>query len=437
MMLRLVALASLVALAVLAAPAAVGLLLEHQLGRELVRLEARQPGLTVSRAEFRRGWWQSESRQVLVFDNARRIAHDGWPAAWSVPRFELEVVSRHRHGPLAGGVPRPALAQVESQFTLGDLAGSTRISGAARSRLAWLGGIESRVIVQPLALDFTEAYGGLDLFGGEFTLMIDREFQTWVLEGRLPGGELRSAEGSLALDDGRLALRVHREGRAGHWQAALRLDTARLRAWSRRAPRGQTFGRNLTLELAAARVEDRLTLAATAGAASLSLLGRESRGLSARLGADGLSLAALQALAGGEPSAQPLLTADGRLTLDPLRAELHYGQLDGTLTLEMPPRSRGATDSDHPQAWLDGASLYSRWHLPAGLVDLAQRQTALAASVRALREQQVLVPTDDDSYPVEARYRDGLLSINGVDLQRLMGAVTAVPASRPDNAGVP
>ncbi len=438
-MLRLVALASLVALALLAAPGMVGLLLEHQAGRELARLQANQPGLRVSRSEFHRGWWHSDSRQVLVVDSGRRLAQAGWAAGSSAPRVELEVVSRHRHGPFPGRGGGAALAHIDSQFTLGDSAGSARVSGSARSRLAFRGGIDSRVSVRPLAVDFTESYGGLDLFGGEFTLAVDRAYREWVIEGQLPGGELRSVEGSIALDDGRLSLRARRQTRADHWQAELRLETARLRAWSRRAPRGQTFARQLTLDLDSVRLEDRLGLAVTARAATFSLLGRESRGLSAHLDVEGLSLAAFRALtSGGRAEGPPLLATGGRVVLDPVRAELHYGPLEGSLLLEMGPRtSTDPTGTGKPWPLPDQATLHTRWRLPAGLVALAQRQAVLTETVLALRELQVLASSGDDSYQVDARYRDGQLTINGVDLSLPIGALTADAVSPPEGRILP
>lgn len=416
MRLRMVAFAGVLAAGLLLTPAAVGMLLEQQAGRALAGLQARHPGLRIQQAEFRRGWWHSESRQRLVLDTGRRLAAAGVPMGSAAPWLELEVVSQHRHGPLAGRGLRPALARAESRFTLGELGGTTRLTGTAHSRLALGGDAESTLTLDPLAVDFTDSYGGLDLFGGSFTLALGGDERTVVLEGTLPGAEWRSTEGSVTVADGRLRMRLERSGRTGPWNAGLRLEAETLRAWSRRAPRGQTSARALSLEARAADDEGRLAFTLSGAAGTLSLLGRQSRQLVGTVGIEGLSLESLRAVAGGRAPLPALLAGGGRIALDPLRAELHYGLLEGSVLVQLPEPAAGPAHPDAPWVLLEQATAHMHWRLPAGLVDLAARQRELTETVTALRKLQVLTPHGQDSYEVEAGFRDGVLTVNGVVL---------------------
>lgn len=423
----------------LVVPALVGVLAQRQADGELTRLTARHPAIRVTEAEFDRGWFHSSSRHVLQLDTARL-----WPPALGdqadpLPLLLLTLESDYHHGPLPGAPGVPGLAQVHTRFTLGESGAANPLSGEAETWLRLQGGGESRIRFLPLQVEHADRYGGIDWPGGHGSVEFDRGFRELAAEAALEVAQIRDVEG--ALTAGPFLLHAELAHRGGLWTGDLRADIARMDAWTRHSPRSQTLARALVLTGSSTLADERVTLVAEGTVDRMQLLGRESRNLGGRLRLHGLDAPELRALSGlwreavrDELDREVLVTrlqhrgralvgAGAGVALEALRAELHYGPLEASLALELPPQPGGHT-FDTLLRDLQGST---RWRLPEGLVKLGLEYEQTRPSLELLLSLGVL-QAHAQGYRLDMDYRDGLLNVNGEPMALPMPQASAGPA---------
>lgn len=428
----------------LIAPGLIGVLAQNRHEDQLASAMQASPYIELEPGDFDRGWFSSRGRyRVQLVDGAVSAPEPGEPAA----EFPVLVIdSRLHHGPFAlatafkpGGTLLPVLGTVESKVTVASGNGETRfeLPGSVITNVHLDGSGDLRYASGPV--EFEEggervSWGGADI-GASFD----------------SGGTHIEAEGTIeslsaVADDGRFELgAVTFAGHQTLTDYGFHIGESRVQV-PRVSFASATDGRMALTELrahSAVGMPDEFAVV-TVEMSLEELHADEWRGGPAviRLQFDHLDPEALGRLAQfmqnvnaqAEPDAQQaadvmnrgsehvtaLLASGAGFALEEFRVQTPEGEMFARMRLRFP--ETGTAGAGTAFALLGGLDGDLNLVVPQSLVHAANAANAEAQQYLQMLLESGFIRAEDGNYVLEAEYRGGLLTVNGLPFPLPFGA---------------
>jgi len=424
----LVVLLVLLALLVMLAPGIVGRLAERNIEASIDWAERDTPGVNIETESYDRGWFSSEGRYRIVFDEGRfsAVADDYRSATGNDQLPSLIVDTKLAHGPLPGGSLTPGLASTVSTFSIDPGDGDQiPIKGELRSHVSLDGSTQSRLLLEPDS--FTRDDATLEWQGADLAIDSDTASGMVRVDGEIHPWQVSADDANAEVG----AITVKAEQVRGDYD--LRLGSADVRIGQIRLDdEGAVFtmsGMSITTDtsLDGDRLDTRADVtiddmtAPPVGVIDFTLsfaLEDADAASAARIGE-----ALKDADAAGDPNAaigsvyseieddvQTLFRRGFGLRLDKLDVTLPQGVVATTLTIDV-----AESDADAPFSWstvLLKTTGTLNLRIPAAVYEMAAMMDAQAGALVAMG---LLVP-DGDDYVMKAEYAQGLFNVNGAPM---------------------
>ncbi|CAN5283745.1 hypothetical protein BH24PSE2_BH24PSE2_24040 [soil metagenome] len=413
--------AVLVALGLLA-PGLVGVLAQNRHEQRLEETIGAAPWLRITAEDFDRGWFRSRARYRVELGEA--LQKNPAPAAGTrrADAPALLIDSRLGHGPFALGTGL-VLARIESQLTIvGADHSPVTLPAPVITRIDLDGGGTAQYSGGPVRVE-TDGRR-IHLTGAEIAARFDPEHL--IVRGRLAALTAVDAHGRFEAAPLKFSV-AHDVGDGGSSAYNVELQI----------PHAELTGREARLSFSDLRFSHAETQSADRIAAAIAIrveelqVGERTLGPAVlRLQATDLDAVALDRLAtanrdaeSSEPGAalMALVASGASASIDPLRVNTPDGEVSVTARFEF---------AEHPAN--GGSALLGPGFSGALRLEVPQAIAAAAAAARPQFElwlQTLLdlgfVEAEQDRYRLNAEYRNGLLTVNGIPLPFPFGGTAA------------
>jgi uncharacterized protein YdgA (DUF945 family) len=408
------------ALVLLLAPGVVGGLTERRVADYVDAVQdglVHYPSVTLATDRYERGWFSSAMSQTITLPST-----DGQDPA------RLHVESTVAHGLLAGAA-RLQLARVDSIVHLEQNGERLRLPIDITTDFGLDGAATTRVTGTRLAHEDAQREQRVSWDGGELLIEVSGDAARLKVEGELAALEARDGISDVVI--GPLSV-SSRQARSAHglWTGTgeLTLGELALTTLGEQVLLVQDLHLRASTVLAAETIDYHLELHGARIASGnlrqgrfdlvmelsrldptpLARLTREMRRIANTIPAG----SAPPSLAWAEPDAVAMLRKGASLTVQPLAFASDHGNFDAALALTVSPDPRAQRVSDLMGSLQGSLNLRASKDL---LETLAGVQPEFG-STAAMLFQAGLLAEDGDDFTIEARYRNGLLTINGLPL---------------------
>jgi uncharacterized protein YdgA (DUF945 family) len=424
----------LLAIIVIVAPGVVGRLAEKNIADNVAWADAEAPGVSVTTERFERGWFTSEGRHRVVFeDGTLHEAVDVYLPGSGAAMPALIITTRIDHGlvPLSSlardaGTIVPGLASTVSTFQFDPGNGQLlEVPGTLYSKVALSGSSKSRFLLESGSLEHRDLRA--EWQGADLVFVTDPSTGAFGVSGRTEPFSI--AESSESVRFGAMTVSLEQvRSKYGFKTGSVAVELGGLDAQSAVSPfaiaslslkagneiRGDRMHAHSVFSLADAAIPSigSLDLATDLSIEGLDAasLGVITEAIQQAQDADDPELALQLLYPDIEDEVQDLLAAGGRIRFEQLDVTLPQGTLETRIDIEFAELAADIAFSWPAVLLAMTADIDVR--IPAGLYEFA---TMMNPEVETLVAMGVL-KRDGEYYLLAAQYAQGLLNVNGAPM---------------------